>query len=117
MWPELKEFQITDENTAGRVRLREAGVNVESVGTDEGDLLTRIHCQKLDSCHHPSGPVKPMNRTLQEYSDLIYLSVVFKKRLYLPLYVRMDLRGDPFLKLYLQNITVLLAMACFGHRT
>lgn len=56
---------------AGRVRLQEAGVDVESVGTDEGDLSTRIHYQQLDSCHHPSGPVKPMSRTLLEYSDLI----------------------------------------------
>ncbi len=53
------------------MRLREAGIDVENVGMDEGDLSIRIHCQNLDSCHHPSGPVKPMNRTLLEYSDLI----------------------------------------------
>lgn len=53
------------------MRLREARVDVESVGTDEGDLS--VHCQKMDSCHHPSGPVKKMDGTSPEYSDFIRL--------------------------------------------
>ena len=79
------------------MRLREAGVDVESVGKDEGDLS--IHSQKLDSCYHPSGPVKPMNRTSLEYSDL------------------MNLRRGLFLEAIITRLLVLLAIACFGHRT